>query len=79
MSFKIHTTTSVENKAFHATSGEVYTILSEAMTLSTGEVVSGPKQFMIRTNQLDKLVEIVTMARDGWKRAKEIEENVNKI
>jgi hypothetical protein len=75
---KIYTTSEASTKHYLASSGQVYTTFSEAMFLqSEGKTVAGPKQFMIKTTELDEFVELVTTARDAWKKAKEVEIQTN--
>ncbi len=73
---RILTTSEAQSKHFVGTSGAGYTIFSEAMLIDN-KVCAGPRQFMVKTAELDEFVELVTAARDAWKKAKEVETKTN--
>lgn len=74
---KVYTTSEAETKHFRASSGNAYTTFSDAMVLSDGTRTSGPKQYMIKTSELDEFLEVVTAARDAWRKAKDVEKTTN--
>ncbi len=74
---KVFTTSEAETKHFHASSGNAYTTFSSMIELSGGERTAGPKQFLIRTTELDEFVEIAIAARDAWRKAKDVEKQNN--
>jgi hypothetical protein len=74
---RILTTSEARSKHFIGSSGQGYTTISETLQLSDGKVVAGPRNFMVKTAELDEFVELVIATRDAWNRAKEIELNSN--
>ncbi len=74
---RILTTSEASSKHFLGSSGQAYTVFSEALPLSDGKIVSGAKQFMIKTSELDEFVEIVLATREAWKDAKRVEKETN--
>ncbi len=70
---KIFTTSEVKSKHFIASSGDGYSVFSEAMNLNNGNTVAGPKNLMIKTSELEEFAALATAALDNWKKAKEIE------
>ncbi len=74
---KIYTTSTVETKHFRAQSGDAYTVIADNMKMSDGSTSSGPRQYMIKTAELEEFAELVIAARDAWRKAKEVEKQNN--
>lgn len=76
MTTRVFTTSQVESKVFIASSAEVYTTFSLAMEID-GKKTAGPRQFMIKTSELEEFTALVNSADAAWKRAKNIEKLEN--
>lgn len=73
---RILTTSEARSKTFVATSGQGYTVFADAMTID-GKVCAGPKQFMIKTADLNEFVELVNATKAAWEKAKQVEQETN--
>jgi len=76
MKSRILTTTEVQSPHFFASSGEGYTIFSLAIEIE-GKQVAGPRQFMIKTADLNEFAQLAVSAALAWKRAKQVENREN--